>query len=506
VARGATVARSLWEALGETAERFPERDAIVCGDERLTFGAWRERAVGYAATLLESGLARGERVLLWQEPSPQLAASLFGVWAAAGIPVLLDPKGRGPQLSHALRTTEASCIVTSGDTALPLDDPSVAVIDAAEVGAAGSPRDLPEPPDPGEPASILFTSGSTGRPKGVTQSHDHLLRGARTVSGYLGITSRDGILCSVPWSFDYGFVQLQTTAVTGATQILPVPMNPAGICAALERHRPTVLPGIPSLFEYLLSEMSTFRDSDRSSLRVVTNTGARLRPHLLHELLRLLPEARFFLNYGLTESYRTSYLDPSLVRERPDSVGRGIPGVELAIVRDDGSPAEPGEIGEIVHRGDFVFLGYWNDPEATVHSRRPDPSGSGRPALFTGDYGWLDAEGFLYFHGRRDRQIKVMGVRVALDEIEQILCESGLLKEVAVFSVRHDLLGHEIHTAFVGAEAGDLRRELSRFARQNMTPNMIPRRYLPMQKLPKTSSQKTDYEALKRRAVIERHG
>ena len=296
-------------------------------------------------------------------------------------------------------------------------------------------------------------------------------------------------------------MQLQTAAVTGATMLLPTPPNPTGVCAALEEHRPTVLPGVPSLFEYLLSGMSNFREIDRSSLRIVTNTGAALRRPVLEELQTLLPGVRFFLNYGLTESYRTSYLDPDLVRERPGSIGRAIPGVEIAVVREDGNPADPGDLGEIVHRGDFVFLSYWNDPEATARSRRPDPLGSGAPALFTGDYGWIDREGFLYFHGRRDRQIKVMGVRVSLDEIEELLYESGLLKEVAAFSHPHALMGQEIFAAFVDAgEGADVRAELSRYARENLSPNMIPRRYLPMRELPRTRSHKIDYEALKREA------
>src|SRR5262249_51876884 len=150
---------------------------------------------------------------------------------------------------------------------------------------------------------------------------------------------------------------------------------------------------------------------------------------------------------GLTETYRTSYLDPAAVRERRTSIGRAIPGVDIVILRDDGTPAAPGESGQIVHRGDYLALGYWNDPEATACALRPDPlapPGCPTPPLsfYTGDLGHFDADGFLYYDGRRDRLIKSMGVRVSPDEVEQIIHASGLLIEAAVFSRAHEMLGH----------------------------------------------------------------
>ena len=290
-------------------------------------------------------------------------------------------------------------------------------------------------------------------------------------------------------------------AATGASLVIPEVANPFGICKAIEEHSPSAFAGVPSLFTYLLQGVSPFRQSDLSSLRLLTNTGGTIPKPVLRELQELVPDANIVLNYGLTESYRSSFLSPDLVRERPDSIGKAIPGVDIAIVDENGDRAPPGEIGEIVHRGDFIFLEYWNDPEATLRVRRPDPfePSSRKHSLFTGDLGRMDNEGFLYFEGRRDRQLKVMGVRVSPEEIEGIFHTSGLLSEVAIFGVAHEMLGREVCAAIVPAVSGEnraLRGKLIRFAREAMTQNMAPRRFLFLESLPKTATGKTDYLAL----------
>ena len=375
-------------------------------------------------------------------------------------------------------------------------------IGPAPEGFTPSPQSLPT-----DPASIVFTSGSTGKPKGVTQSHRNLLEGCRTVAGYLGLREDDRIVCPIPWSFDYGLGQLLTTLICGITQILPRVANPFGLCEAIAAYRPTVLPGIPSWFTYLLRGVSPFRTTDVSSIRLVTNTGGRIPLPIARELPDAFPKARIVLNYGLTESYRTSYLDPDLVRERPDSVGKPMPGVDVVIVREDGSFAEAGELGEMVHRGNCICLGYWNDQAATAKALRADPlSPSGCPnpprALFTGDLGYKDEDGFLYLVGRKDHQLKSMGVRVSPSEVEDILFQSGLVREVAVFGMANDLIGDEVVAAVVPADGvDDIKRQLDVHARRTMSQYMMPRHYFMRPELPKTHSGKVDYQRLKTEAA-----
>jgi acyl-coenzyme A synthetase/AMP-(fatty) acid ligase len=194
----------------------------------------------------------------------------------------------------------------------------------------------------------------------------------------------------------------------------------------------------------------------------------------------------------------------NLARSHPDSVGRGIPGVQLSILRDDGSEAGPAEEGEIIHRGGGVFLGYWGEPEKTMAARRPDPlwrhRGVAAPmAVFTGDLGWYDEHGLLHIHGRRDRQIKSMGVRVSPDEVEGLIHATGLVKEVAVLSRPHDIIGEMVIAAVVAqGPPEDVLRKLKAFGRSSMSQYMQPREWHVMDALPRTPSAKVDYPALKK--------
>jgi acyl-CoA synthetase (AMP-forming)/AMP-acid ligase II len=378
---------------------------------------------------------------------------------------------------------------------------------AEDVPRAGQP--ISEPVArllPGDPASIVFTSGSTGPSKGVVQSHGNLLRGCRAVAGYLGYVDTDVILCPVPWSFDYGFGQLLSTLVLGVTQVIPTAFNPFGICEALERDRPSVLAGVPSLFVYLMGGLSPIRTADRSSLRLLTNTGGSIPRPALEAMLDTFDAATIVLNYGLTESYRSCYLPPERIREVRGAIGIPIPGVDIAILREDDTLAAIGEEGQIVHRGDYVCLGYWNNADATARAIRSDPLAPrdaldrGR-VLYTGDYGYRGDDGLFYFKGRRDHLLKSMGVRVSPNEVETLLCDSRLIAEAAVFGMPHELLGHEIWAAVVpNAASEDTLRELGRYARRTMTQPMQPRRYLARESLPRTSTGKVDYPALRQEA------
>ena len=493
-------AANMWAALNDTARKHPQRAGIIHGDEQLSYAAWQQRALEHATALQQQRIAPGERVLLWLEPSTEMAAALFGIWATGAIAVLIDPKARQAHVQHAIDITDCAFIMYNTGELPPADSRNATLIDVTTVPAVSGPPEPAVQTDAGAAASIVFTSGSTGPPKGVTQSHANLITGANTVASYLAIDASDRLLCPVPWAFDYGCVQLQISAVTGASHILPAPANPFGICAAIEQHRPTVLPGVPSLFAYLLQGVSPFRQTDLSSLRLLTNTGGTIPAPVLKELLALVGNAEVCLNYGLTESYRTSYLAPALIREKPGSIGKAIPGVDVAIVRPDGTLADVGETGEIVHCGKLIFLHYWGNPEATARSLRPDPlqPDSNKQALFTGDLGRLDKDGFLYYEGRRDRQLKVMGVRVSPEEIEGLLHASGLIRDVAIFGIPHELLDREVCAAVVPTDSEDkeLRKKLLSHARATMTQNMTPRRFLILEQLPKTTTGKTDYLAL----------
>ncbi len=505
---------TLWGRFSRTVEAHPDKPALEHADRELTFAQWRGQAARVGAALQQRGLRHGDRVLLWSEPSIEMAVTLTGVWAAGGIAVFLGPTEPAGRLQHAIERVEPFALAVAPECPLPQLDgaPAFLVLPFPELIASSDGELAEVSVQSSDPASIVFTSGSTGKAKGVTQSHGNLIRGCDAVGGYLGLRHDDRLLCPIPWSFDYGYGQLLSTILLGVTHILPTAANPFAICEAITRHRPTVLPGIPSLFTYLLRGVSPFRDTDLSSVRLVTNTGGTIPGPVLDDLLELLGDRRIVLNYGLTETYRTAFLDPRWIRERPDSIGHGIPGVEVAVVREDGSRADPGEIGEIIHRGDYICLGYWNDPEATRRAVRPDPLAPAGPdepprALYTGDLGMIDEDGFLYFKGRRDHQLKSMGVRVSVGEVEELLHQSGLVREAAVIGVKHEMIGDEIWAIVVAREGVEkLVPQLKEFAKEQMSAYMTPRRYVVLDELPKTRTGKTDYPLLREQLTAGRAG
>lgn len=497
---------SVWERFEQTAKSCPDRVAIVQGDRQWSFVDLHAQSLTMADFFAKSGVEQSARVLLWMENRPEMAAALLGTWAIGGVAVLLNAASPVSHLTHAASVTEASLCVLDDNQPNIIGDIGIPIlsVDGLSPTPVGSRPVNMGRNSTNQPASVVFTSGSTGLPKGVIQSHQNLLIGCDTIYGYMGYQSDDKIVCPIPWSFDYGFGQLLTTLCCGLTHILPEARNSFGLCTAIQTYSPTILPGIPSLFTGLFHGISPLMTTDISSLRLVTNTGGTIPQSVLEEMLEFFSDANIVLNYGLTETYRSCYLHPDLTRERPDSIGKPMPGVDIVVVRDDGSVASPREIGEIVHRGNCIFRGYWNDPEATAQTLRKDPllpsgdANNGPPAVFTGDLGYKDEAGFLYYRGRRDHLIKTMGIRVSPGEIEALLHLSGLVRDVAVFGLSSEMMGDYVAAAVepLVVDKNPI-SALKKFAHGCMSPQMQPREYFLFDQIPKNSNGKTDYESLR---------
>lgn len=494
----------VWERFSQIAAARRGATAISQGDNRLSFAALHAAARGVAPRLARAGLEPGERCVIWAANSVELAIAILGVIAARGVPAVVHSESPPAHFQRAAALTGAKLALVDDEQATKTAFEGRTIVLASLVAGAEAEGDatLPLAPPATDPASIFFTSGSTGAPKGATQSHANLVWGADAVADMLGLGPEDRILCAIPWAFDYGWGQLLTTFLRGATQILPEGRASLAILEAIERERPTVLPAVPSLFANLIRGVSPIRDADRSSIRLVTNTGSKIPPTLWTEILELFPKAAFSLNYGLTETYRSASLPLADARTYPEAVGYAPPGAALAVIGDDGAETLPGAVGEIVHRGMGVFLGYWGEPERTAEARRPDPLWRGdgvqpAPAVFTGDLGWKDETGRLFVTGRRDRQIKSMGARVSPDEVERLIEATGLVAEVAVIARPHEILGEQVVAVFAPKTPGENPlRELKRAARETMSPFMRPMDWITLAALPRTPSAKIDYPAL----------
>jgi acyl-CoA synthetase (AMP-forming)/AMP-acid ligase II len=221
--------------------------------------------------------------------------------------------------------------------------------------------------------AILYTSGSTGKPKGVMLSHANVVAGAAIVSDYLGITSEERILAVLPFSFDAGLNQVMTAFQQGATIVVTTFSFARDIIRLLIKERITGLAGVPTVWALLTQPTSSLDKQPLPHLRYITNTGGAMPQTVLAILRKLLPTTQIFLMYGLTEAFRSTYLPPSELDRRPTSMGKAIPDTEILIINEHGELCAPGEVGELVHRGPTVSMGYWGRPEDTGHALRPNP-------------------------------------------------------------------------------------------------------------------------------------
>jgi len=441
-------------------------EALVHGSERVTYAELSALADAAAARFVREGVRANDRVALWGPKSVPLVAALFGAWRAGAVAVPVNPVLKPAQVAHILADSEAALLVASAERlalmegamgrARPCPLPAPASRPEPSLAAEGRATDFPLPsgervagPEAkgGEGtsnalAAILYTSGSTGRPKGVMLSHRNLTLAADSVAAYQKLQPDDRALAVLPLSFDAGLSVLTSALHAGGTCVLLDYLLPRDVLRVAGRERITTLPGVPPLFVQL-AEVPWPADL---ALRRITVTGGRMPPPLTARLRELAPAADIYLMYGLTEAFRSLYLDPAEVAARPTSVGGPIPHAEVLIVRPDGTPCAPDEPGELVHCGPLVAQGYWRDPDRTAERFRPAPPHALHqgPAVWSGDTLRRDALGYHYFVGRRDEQIKTSGLRVSPTEIEEAAVATGAVAEAVAIGVPDERLGEAI--------------------------------------------------------------
>ena len=512
--------------LRTSAQRDPEKEALVHGKERLAYREVYARTTGLATGLRDAGLTRGDRIGIYLEASIQQVVSIFGISEAGGVFVPINGTLFPDQVAHIARDCGMKGLITTRKKLASLAEvlpqiPSLEFLVLTEEGESLEVRPTVHifeefcglgPATPANEASIskdlaaiLYTSGSTGKPKGVMLSHANVMAGSSIVSTYLGITASERILAVLPFSFDAGMNQLMTAFQQGGTCVLINFVFAREVVQALVKERITGLAGVPTLWSLLVQPNSGLDKQLPPSLRYITNTGGAMPQAVLAVLRRTLTNTKIFLMYGLTEAFRSTYLPPEELDRRPTSMGKAIPDTEILVLTENGQRCKPGEIGELVHRGPTVSLGYWGRPEDTARALRSNPLlpselGDCEKVCYSGDLVKTDEDGFLYFVGRRDTMIKSSGFRISPTEVEEALFSSGKLRGAAVIGIPDEVLGQTIK-AFVTQRDGDpLDAEaLLAHCGEKLPRYMVPKTIEILSELPKTSSGKVDYPALRRR-------
>jgi acyl-CoA ligase (AMP-forming) (exosortase A-associated) len=505
----------------------PAARALTLRANHLSYGELAGAVETFARGLRGHGLGPHERVGIFLPKTFETVIGMFGAAHAGGVFVPVNPLLKPPQVEHILNDCAVRVLVTSADRLAGLEGilpncPAlrlIVLVDEqpppelpaglrgetwAEFMANGSARakadTRPHRVIDTDVVAILYTSGSTGKPKGVVLSHRNMVTGAHSVAEYLENTPSDRLLAVLPFSFDYGFSQLSTAFHVGASVVLMDHLFARDVVNAVTRERITGLAAVPPLWLQLAD--LPWPESVGEHLRYITNSGGAMPRATLDKLRAALPKTQPFLMYGLTEAFRSTYLPPSELDRRPDSMGKAIPNAEILVVRPDGTECDPEEPGELVHRGSLVSLGYWNDPAKTAERFKPVPTQDPslvltEMAVWSGDTVRRDAEGFLYFVGRRDEMIKTSGYRVSPTEVEEAIYATGLVGDVVAVGVPHPQLGQAIIlVASPGAQGTRDTARLLEGCKKQLPTFMVPHAIEWRDSLPRNPNGKFDRPAL----------
>jgi acyl-CoA synthetase (AMP-forming)/AMP-acid ligase II len=502
----------------------PERAALTCGEITYTWQHLYDRAMAMREAMAAAGVRRGCVVAVIADHNPAQVIGMFGALLADAAFTLVNTHLRLEQIAHQLSDSETALAVvqekySAGLTGLLRDrrTPMLVVDDSGLPQGAGAAPSRSDPAVaatrniPSDVACIIYTSGSTGRAKGVVVPHRTLTDGARIVSGFLGMNADDRILSLLPFTFDYGLNQLLTVILQGSSIVQLAYAFPQDLIDVLVRERITGFAAVPSLWPQLLHPRYAEAPNkpDFRGLRYITTGGGRHSQAILRRIVAFFPHTQVMIIYGLTESFRSTYLPHGEIFRRPGSVGRAVPEVEVMVLNDAGERCRPGEIGELYHRGAFITYGYLNNPELTaekfVDLATGGPGCVPEKAVRSGDLVHLDEEGFVYFHGRADMQIKSRGYRVSSGEIEETALAFPGVRIAGALGVPDAESGEVVALAYDSFDHKPLdEAALRSHLKEHLPYYAVPTIVRFFEQMPLTSNGKVAYAVVREIVVAER--
>lgn len=517
----------LHSLLTNQAQKRPEKIALELKKDKLSYKQLDDYASAFASGYNKMQLPKGSRVGVFLPKQIETVTAFFGTLKAGGCIVPINPVLKPAQIQHILCDCDVSILVTSQarlkqlisylpackalqkivivdlDSDNKIDDTLTTEIVSWHIFTQDNTSDETGNIIESDLAAIFYTSGSTGKPKGVVLTHHNMYVGAESVAKYLNNSENDRILAVLPFSFDYGFSQLTTAMLKGATVILLDYLLPKDVIKALEKTQATGLAGVPPLWMQITK--LAWPETIKSHLRYITNSGGAMPQSTLALLQDKLPDTDIFLMYGLTEAFRSTYLPPEQVNIRPTSMGKAIPNAEIFVINSNNEECKPGEEGELVHRGPLVAQGYWNDTEKTAQRYKPLPPSltDGRTvtelAVWSGDAVTKDEEGYLYFVSRTDEMIKTSGYRVSPTEIEESLLQLSNISEAVAMGIPHPELGQAIVVVATSTKTDngdDLGQEIITALKKQLPPYMLPQEIFIRENLPRNANGKFDRKQL----------
>ncbi|AWK40703.1 AMP-binding protein [Photorhabdus laumondii subsp. laumondii] len=512
---------NLVEIIRDAEMAYPQKTALIFNNQNYTYkDIWRQ-ICAIAAGMRLNGLQQGDKVVICLGNHINSIAIFFAAQKLGACPSIIAFDTPEEKIKFILNNSGASFFFTSSIIAATLLKYDYfyfsninLIIDKVEniyaennlinfddfISDPISEANIPLQAISVDLASIIYTSGSTGEPKGVMLSHQNMMAATRSLVNYLEYHHDDTVMAVLPIAFDYGLYQIILAFFVGGTVVLESNNTPPPVVLRhIQQYRCTIMPGLSSLYS-LLDIYASKGSFDLSSIRLVSNTGMALRKQHVSMIKRLFPTAKIFSMYGLTECKRCTYLPPDDLDRKPDSVGIAIPNTQIMVVDDNNQPCTAGEIGQLLIRGETVMQGYWRNSEATEKRIGIHPIYGDR-CLYSGDYGWLDEEGYFYFVGRMDEVAKIRGRKVIFSEIEKVLFGHDSIIEAAVIVHSGEESSEDSIIAFVATQTQEklLESDLKHFCSNLLELHQIPSVFIQLSRLPKNANGKFDKHQLRQR-------
>jgi long-chain acyl-CoA synthetase len=530
-------------AVAETVRRLPDRTAFVFHGATATYRELGRLIDGCAGAFARLGMRRGDRVTIALPTCPQAVIAFFAASRLGAVPAMMHPLSTTAEVDRGIRMSGSRFALTLDAlhgtfAALPPGGPlEVLILTRISDHLPSLERlafrltkgrkiptvppeapvqwwrtllrapPVPLPPTAGstdDPAVILFSGGTMGLPKGIVLSHRNLLSEAMSVAAWAGLGERDTVLAALPLFHGFGLNALVNAGLLSGCCVVLVPVfSPREIARVIRRSRPTIMAGVPALYDALTREPA-MAHADLSSLRGVFSGADRCPAPVRERFEQLVASrgghARLLEGYGLTETV-TAVIAMPLSGGPEGSLGVPLPDVLVKIVAPGGETAVPsGEEGEICIAGPAVMLGYLDDPAATAEAIRRH--GDGGRWLHTGDLGHMDENGFVYFHCRLKRMIKSSGFNVYPAEVEAVLDQHPDVAESCVVGVPDDSQGERVAALVVLKEPGrsgkGISDELVGWCRKRLIKWSCPRDIVFRPALPRTRLGKVDVKAVQR--------
>ena len=489
--------------LAETAERLPDKPAIWESYNTITFADLHKGALATAECLRELNIKPGDRVGVCMEKSIDQVLVILGILFANAVLVPILPRLKGPNIKHIIENSGMAAMVTDSRRLAEVErfsDVTKLVVGRGEIEEQWpnlaymrrhlAPRMFFDRIGM-DNAAIIYSSGSTGRPKGILISHRNLSDGTDIVVEYLGTSENDRIGCVLSFNFDYGLNQIWQCVRTGCTLYLHEMALPNDLFSFLSEQAITALPVMPVVISHMFDKrLKLAVDAyDLSAMRYVCSTGGRLSNEMIQDLRGAFPNAKIYSMFGLTEAFRSTFLEPERLESHPTSIGKSIPECQVLVLDENGDECPPNVVGELVQRGATVTKGYWRNPEQTAKVFRTHPKFPGETLVFSGDSVVRDDDGYLYFVARRDDMIKTRGFRVSPTEVEIEVMEHPEVADAVAFALPNILVGEDIGCAYTTVSGKSIpEASLVQFLKANLPRHMVPAFLIHMDKFPITGN------------------